>query len=1077
MKKAKPGGGRVIGGESRSSAISVKELRDRISELERQNEALKFSAEQVDLVREQFSDLYDYAPVGYVTVDEKGVIHRVNLPAAAMLGGSRQEVTGSRLLSVLRPGDKTACAAFLKAAFSATGPTTFEASLLPGKWRTEHVQFIASPAAGGRDLGHAGAQVRLAILDVSERKRAAEALRESEHRFEAVVSAMAEGVVAHDASGAIVACNTAAERILDLTAEEICARTSVDPRWRAIHEDGSPFLGEDHPAMVVLRTGASQWNVTMGIHRLDGSLGWIRINAEPLRNADGSIRGAVATFDDITEERRRTEELRESEARLTRVLEGSTDGFWDIDVPSRRVSASARYREIFGLQPGTEDLSLDEIQASIFPEDKPPIQAEIAEMGTGSRNALTWEYRIRRPDGESRWILSRGKVLERASGGRPVRISGTVTDITERKQAEEALRASEGRLREVLDASNDGFWERDLVTGNVTHSARSNQIAGLPAVDTVVATDDWAGRVHPDDLRQLAPHLERFLAGDEERFDQAFRARVADGSWRWVRSRGKVTGRDPSGSPTRLAGTVTDIHDGMMASEALRQALFQLERHVNNTPLALVEWDGDYRVTRFGARAEAMFGWRAAEVVGKRIDEVPWVPEEDWPIVRAVMQAMDTGARPDTVSWNRNLRKDGAVIHCEWYNSSLYGPDGKLLSVFSLVQDVTARERAREALQESEARFRALADAAPVGIFEADASGGNVFLNPAGQRILGLTAEEARGNGWGPAIHPDDRERVFREWAEALATGGDFHSEYRCLPATGKLTWLNCFGSAIRGPSGSCLGYVGIMVDTTEQRALQGEIALSSRLAAMGRLVAGIAHEINNPLAAQLSDEGLALEVVREVRSDLDGDAPLDRLVESRRLGDVVEALEEAQESGRRIARIVKDMAVFANPSPVRNRVQLADVVKRALRWLPVSIGRTAKIQVEDGGAPEVMASPGQIAQVVENLISNAAKAVPKGLRDTIIVRIGPGTEGRARLEVIDHGVGIAPSEQDRIFDPFYTTRPVGEERGTGLGLAVCRSIVLAHGGTLTVESEIGKGSTFRVELPLAPDDPRGSCT
>ena len=108
MKKAKPGGGRIIGGASRSPAVSVEKLRDRISELERQNEGLKFSAEQVDLVREQFSDLYDYAPVGYVTVDEKGVIHRVNLPAAAMLGGSRQEVTGSRLLSVIRPGDKTA---------------------------------------------------------------------------------------------------------------------------------------------------------------------------------------------------------------------------------------------------------------------------------------------------------------------------------------------------------------------------------------------------------------------------------------------------------------------------------------------------------------------------------------------------------------------------------------------------------------------------------------------------------------------------------------------------------------------------------------------------------------------------------------------------------------------------------------------------------------------------------------------------------------------------------------------------------------------------------------------------------
>ena len=403
VKKAKPGGDRVIGGASRSPAVSVKRLRDRIAELERQNEALKFSAEQVDLVREQFSDLYDYAPVGYVTIDDKSVIHRINLPAAAMLGGSRQELTGSRLLSVIRPGDKTACAAFLKAAFSATAPTNFEASLLPGKWRTEHVQFIASPAAEGRDLGHAGAQVRLAILDVSERRKAAEALRESEHRFETVVSAMAEGVVAHDASGAIVACNTAAERILGLTADEILGRTPVDPSWRTVHEDGSPFPGEDHPAMVVLRTGASQWNVTMGIHRLDGSLGWIRINAEPLRNGDGSIRGAVATFDDFTEERRKTEELRESEAKFRAYVEDAPVGMLVADPEGRLVDANPVGLEMLGIPAE----ALGSAFVVDFQDDsaKEGIRQDFLTMKAG--DIRDREDRLVRPDGRELWASVR----------------------------------------------------------------------------------------------------------------------------------------------------------------------------------------------------------------------------------------------------------------------------------------------------------------------------------------------------------------------------------------------------------------------------------------------------------------------------------------------------------------------------------------------------------------------------------------------------------------------------------------------------------------------------------------------
>jgi signal transduction histidine kinase len=142
----------------------------------------------------------------------------------------------------------------------------------------------------------------------------------------------------------------------------------------------------------------------------------------------------------------------------------------------------------------------------------------------------------------------------------------------------------------------------------------------------------------------------------------------------------------------------------------------------------------------------------------------------------------------------------------------------------------------------------------------------------------------------------------------------------------------------------------------------------------------------------------------------------------------------------------------------------LIDIVDLAMRWLPVTIGQTATITVENGGAPDVTASPGQIEQVVVNLVTNAAHATPEGKRGAIVVRLGPGGPGMARLDVIDHGKGIEPAVMARIFEPFFTTREVG--KGTGLGLSICHTIVISHGGTLTATSEVGKGSTFRVELP-----------
>jgi signal transduction histidine kinase len=139
------------------------------------------------------------------------------------------------------------------------------------------------------------------------------------------------------------------------------------------------------------------------------------------------------------------------------------------------------------------------------------------------------------------------------------------------------------------------------------------------------------------------------------------------------------------------------------------------------------------------------------------------------------------------------------------------------------------------------------------------------------------------------------------------------------------------------------------------------------------------------------------------------------------------------------------------------------------MRWMPASVAMVATVNVERQVAPDVMASAGQIEQVVVNLVTNAVKATPAGKHGEVVIRTSTGSHGMARLEVIDHGTGIAPAILGRIFEPFFTTRQVGEGKGTGLGLAICHAIVAAHGGTMTVETEVGKGSTFRIELPAAP--------
>ncbi len=153
---------------------------------------------------------------------------------------------------------------------------------------------------------------------------------------------------------------------------------------------------------------------------------------------------------------------------------------------------------------------------------------------------------------------------------------------------------------------------------------------------------------------------------------------------------------------------------------------------------------------------------------------------------------------------------------------------------------------------------------------------------------------------------------------------------------------------------------------------------------------------------------------------------------EIRDVDDVIEAMEDARDAGLRIARIVKDLAAIARPDPRRSRVRLVDVAAQAVRWVRPLVERDARIELRDEGAPDVAVAVGQVEQVVVNLLTNAARATPRGSKGEIVVRVGPGAPGMARLEVIDRGEGIAPEIVDRIFEPFFTTRQVGQRPGAG---------------------------------------------
>lgn len=435
-----------------------------------------------------------------------------------------------------------------------------------------------------------------------------------------------------------------------------------------------------------------------------------------------------------------------------------------------------------------------------------------------------------------------------------------------------------------------------------------------------------------------------------------------------------------------------------------------------------------------------------ADTIGQRIDAIfPPVILEQMDLARRLRKAFDQSE--PTRGERMIYRAPGLATRVYYYSLLPFAWRGEVEHVMLLLEDVTEQVRLGEEARRAERHLASVVESASDVVISTDVEARILTFNAAAEKVSGYGRDELRGRLFPELCSAPQRGAVILAFSTASRGRGFATAEWDMVTKTGTLVPVAWVGSPMKDDAGRVAGIVAVGRDLTERRKLEAQLLQSQKLAALGVLAGGIAHEIRNPLAISASAAQFLLE------------DPDDR--EFRR-----ECAEKILAGIRRASVIIENLLRFARPGAGANTqpVELMSVVRDALT-LVANQARLQRVETvaELSGHPTcVNGVPSLLQQVFMNLFLNALDAMPEGGLLRVDVE-RTGTEVLVRVS--DTGHGIRSGEVEKIFDPFYTTRPVG--RGTGLGLSICYSIVQQHFGAVDVESVEGQGSTFTVRLPL----------
>ena len=631
-------------------------------------------------------------------------------------------------------------------------------------------------------------------------------------------------------------------------------------------------------------------------------------------------------------------------------------------------------------------------------------------------------------------------------------------DIEERKCAEQALRETEYKLRQIIETVPGLLWSADLAGEPTQFNQRLLDYSGMRLED--FQHGGWETFLHPADFPETAKAFYQAIQTGTS-YEAVHRLRRSDGEYRWHHARGEPL-HDREGRIVQWYGLSVDIDEGKKTEDRLRrsEAYLAKAQRLSHTGSAVYT---ETEIPYWSDEASRLFGFDplqgipSREAVWQRIhpDDLDRVNET---IERAVLQKRSFGNE------FRIIHPDGTIKHIEAINDPFFSASGELLEIVVTGIDVTERKRAEQALRESEAKFRDYAETASDWFWEIGPDYKFTLLT---ENAFGAPAADRLGTVWWD--HALDLETEPEKWRLILATLDsrkpfrDF--VHRVLSGNGSPMYVRASGKPVFDANGEFRGYRGTGTDITALRTVEAEareserryreaqleLAHANRVATLGQLTSSIAHEVNQPIAA-------AVTYALAARRFLSAEPPNFREVD--------DALSLIVKEGNRAGEVVGRIRALIKKAPARkDAVEINDAILEVIaltRTEAANNSVSVRTQLAEG-LPRVQGDRVQLQQVLLNLIINAIEAMRDVDKDERELLISTRNEpDGVSVEVRDSGPGFAPAALERVFEPFYTTKP----DGMGMGLSICRSIIEAHGGQLWAIPCEPQGALFQFTIP-----------